>query len=589
MISKYTFDPNSISYTTWFAFKVALVAIILWPSAVQAESPDTPPDVSGGRALWGENCAPCHGQTGQGDGPTAGTIPDPLPNFADPTTARQLIPAENFKVIKNGRIEKLMPPWGARLNDSQIWDLTAYVWSLSLAPDTLAAGKVIYTQQCAACHGPNGAGDGPKATAKLPSLADPALLVKQSQTDLAINFLKQPQHAGLNTLAEAELDQALDYIRSFSFKMPQRNGWLKGQVINATTNKPQGNVTLTLRAFDGATIIESKTVQADAFGNFSIDQLVTDHTIFYLLEGNYKDILYLNNDPGIFAPNETETTLNLKVYETTTNPAAIGLAQLHYLISFSPEAANVVQIFLLSNKGDKTYIGQNGQTFAFSLPSNVQNVSFQNDETNQRFRQTGNNYNDTAPITPGDESQTIVATYALPYEDSLTINIPLPADVPQANVLIQDQGAQLSSEQLKFVETRDFQGNSFSLFNGANLGKGQLTLQLTNLDSLTFAADPLAPQAATMAQGSHNQDWLRWGVIAVGAIVLVVVGIAYPRWRPSPEYPVNRQNSNLHRQKLLVMLARLDELFEAGEVDKQFYHRVRAKYKAELVELMDKS
>jgi hypothetical protein len=35
------------------------------------------------------------------------------------------------------------------------------------------------------------------------------------------------------------------------------------------------------------------------------------------------------------------------------------------------------------------------------------------------------------------------------------------------------------------------------------------------------------------------------------------------------------------------LLARLDEAFEAGELDKQIYHRARAKYKAELVQLME--
>jgi hypothetical protein len=42
------------------------------------------------------------------------------------------------------------------------------------------------------------------------------------------------------------------------------------------------------------------------------------------------------------------------------------------------------------------------------------------------------------------------------------------------------------------------------------------------------------------------------------------------------------------RQELLVMLAHLDELFESGELDKQIYHRARAKYKAELVKLMER-
>jgi mono/diheme cytochrome c family protein len=46
-------------------------------------------------------------------------------------------------------------------------------------PDSLAAGKAAYDKHCADCHGPKGAGDGPKAAAiikdglpKTPDLTD---------------------------------------------------------------------------------------------------------------------------------------------------------------------------------------------------------------------------------------------------------------------------------------------------------------------------------------------------------------------------------------------------------------------------------
>jgi hypothetical protein len=67
------------------------------------------------------------------------------------------------------------------------------------------------------------------------------------------------------------------------------------------------------------------------------------------------------------------------------------------------------------------------------------------------------------------------------------------------------------------------------------------------------------------------------------------VALGYPYFRPQLTHQPNPAvvDSSLRRQKLLVMLARLDELFESGELDKQLYHRARAKYKTELVELME--
>lgn len=46
------------------------------------------------------------------------------------------------------------------LSESQRWDVVAYLWQSQAASGSLASGKQLYAQNCAACHGENGAGDG---------------------------------------------------------------------------------------------------------------------------------------------------------------------------------------------------------------------------------------------------------------------------------------------------------------------------------------------------------------------------------------------------------------------------------------------
>jgi len=46
------------------------------------------------------------------------------------------------------------------LTDEQRWDIVAYLWQSNTTPKALANGEKLYTQNCAACHGENGAGDG---------------------------------------------------------------------------------------------------------------------------------------------------------------------------------------------------------------------------------------------------------------------------------------------------------------------------------------------------------------------------------------------------------------------------------------------
>jgi mono/diheme cytochrome c family protein len=44
--------------------------------------------------------------------------------------------------------------------ESQRWDVVAYIWQSNTTKESLANGKQLYAQNCAACHGENGAGDG---------------------------------------------------------------------------------------------------------------------------------------------------------------------------------------------------------------------------------------------------------------------------------------------------------------------------------------------------------------------------------------------------------------------------------------------
>lgn len=46
------------------------------------------------------------------------------------------------------------------LSEAQRWDVVAYIWQSNTTPDSLANGQELYAQNCAACHGEYGSGDG---------------------------------------------------------------------------------------------------------------------------------------------------------------------------------------------------------------------------------------------------------------------------------------------------------------------------------------------------------------------------------------------------------------------------------------------
>jgi hypothetical protein len=416
---------------------------------------------------------------------------------------------------------------------------------------------------------------------------DLQIMTQLSQADLQAGFAAAEVHQELDNLPEQELWQALDHIRTFSLALPQRNGVLQGQVINETTGQPVGNLELTLFIFEGNTPLETLKTQADATGHYTFNQLPTDHSMIYVVEGTYQDVPY-TSDFGVFTPESNETNLDLKIYETTTDPSQVNLSRLNLLMSFGPDTVSVIQLFILDNTGERTYIGQDGQTFTFDLPQAATNVTFQHNTGN--IQETDAGYIATEPVLPGPEGLVVALVYELPYEgDTLEVKLPLPEDVASASLLLQDQGAELSSNQLQFVDVREREGARFALYGGENLGQTEgLELRLTGLDNLQFAPAPVELPAGSVAApaSSFDQNMARWVVISVVALVIVGAGALYPYWRPQTvstgEDPV------LRRQKLLLLLARLDDAFEAGELNEQVYRQARARYKASLADLWER-
>jgi mono/diheme cytochrome c family protein len=59
------------------------------------------------------------------------------------------------------------------LSDQDVWDLVAFIWKTNTSPQALQEGQALFAENCAACHGESGAGDGVMAD-KLAANSDDA-------------------------------------------------------------------------------------------------------------------------------------------------------------------------------------------------------------------------------------------------------------------------------------------------------------------------------------------------------------------------------------------------------------------------------
>ncbi|RLT40126.1 MAG: hypothetical protein DWI57_08975 [Chloroflexi bacterium] len=85
----------------------------------------TPQALATSAALYSQNCAACHGESGAGDGFAASFAPVAVPNLTDPTTAAGASPALYYAKIARGGIGTGMPNWGTIFREDELWALVA--------------------------------------------------------------------------------------------------------------------------------------------------------------------------------------------------------------------------------------------------------------------------------------------------------------------------------------------------------------------------------------------------------------------------------------------------------------------------------
>jgi copper transport protein len=89
--------------------------------------PATDRSIASGKTLYEQNCLPCHGPQGKGDGP-AGLALRPPPADLTVHTAPGVHPdGQLFEWITNGYPGSVMPAFGELLTEEQRWDLVNYI------------------------------------------------------------------------------------------------------------------------------------------------------------------------------------------------------------------------------------------------------------------------------------------------------------------------------------------------------------------------------------------------------------------------------------------------------------------------------
>lgn len=588
---------------------VVTLAILLGSVQVSAQTPppDAPerapapsvrPSAMLGAAIYQQNCAPCHGMTGAGDGAQAaalGLTPQPL---NDPARMAALTPAEAFDVTKYGSASGAMPALQEFLNDDQLWHAVAFAWSLHTDAGSLAAGTARYAEQCAACHGDTGRGDGPDAAGKVTSdFTDAQAMNVRSLASLNAGWREAHAEIGAE-LPERTRQEVLEAVRAFTVLPPSASpyvggaGVIDGRLVQGTTGAAAPTVqTMTLMAYMNFTPVATFTTTTDVEGAFRFSELATDPGIVYYVGVEYGDIAYGTDLFGL-SPMTPTAQLTIPIYETTTDPAALHVSRMQWVVDHEPGLLRVRQILRIGNNQDRTIVGRTLEgaaepvTAALPVPADATEIVFQDGALDARYQRVGTTIYDTTPIRPGAQSRQILMGYTLPYQgtsaslvadsahpvDALTL---LVGDLPGLTVDV--------TAPLEAVGNQTVQGIAYRVWNGQLEEAQAITVGLQNLivaggadprlTPAVAATPPLATASAPPAQLAASIP-PAFAALGVGALVLVIGGgILY--WRYARDKRQTLQSLHDARDRLLTEIAAIDDRHAQGELDDETWSAER--------------
>lgn len=612
------------------------------PAATSPVYPLVPPDLASGEKIYNQECAPCHGTQGLGDGPQSAQLSVPVATLGLSDFARLYTPADWYAIVTQGSGNRFMPAF-ANLTDRQRWDVVAYAMNLSVSADAVTQGEVLYGQNCLTCHGPAGKGDGPTSTGlttQAANLTDQSFMAHTSAAILyqAISSGVSPDMPAFSTaLTESEQWSIVAYLRSLTFTPSQVinnaptaiatgdtasldsptnpatqvssstqvsqnqaittteeitssmpfTGTVAVQLINGSGGDPPAEAPVTLYGFDAMQNTYSETLTTGVDGIYTFSNVYMPPERVFLAGTEYSSGSY-GSDVISVDPSTPDLKLQITVYESTSDITALSTDRVHIFFDFSdPKNVQVIEVFIISNSSEQAVVAStsNGGVVTFPLPKGYTNLQFQDGELGNRYVEVEGGFADSVPVSPGVGQYQVIFAFQMPYDQKLDFAQSMFLPTSAVVIMVPEGGVKIDSSQLQDSGTRDFQGTSYRMYDGSSLLAGS-TLEFT------LSGTP-AQASATVVTKSSGQN-LAIGLGAFG-VVLVAVGLwMYRRNQLNPARQVSSSGEPYalvesplgaipeDADTLMDAIITLDDQYHAGNLPEKAYLERRAVLKDKL-------
>ena len=304
--------------------------------------------------------------------------------------------------------------------------------------------------------------------------------------------------------------------------------------------------------------------QSQPDGSFVFADVPFDASTQFAVMATYDGVTYFSK----MAPadmSSLQLVLDVPVYETTNDPSAVQIDQMHVLLEPSTDGIETKELYIVSNYGQRTvkdviHMGNDKfATLELPLPKDADYIFFQPDDKDRFIKQEGG-FVDMYPILPGDQPSQIMVSYLVPYSGKRTYTYAVPLNIARMNfVLPEDSNISLFGEGLTGPDTTTLKdGKAYMVYSYENLKAGQ-TL------NISFSGKGAPPAS----ENQTTNNLLAFGAAFLGFGILVV-GIWW--WRRPEQAPVEAEPTF---NNIIADIAVLDESYEEKGLSLEQYHEQR--------------
>ena len=376
---------------------------------------------------------------------------------------------------------------------------------------------------------------------------------------------------------------------------------IAGRVINGTSGEADpADLEVALHVFGDRGEVDIATAVTDGSGRFEFPDVEINDGFAYAVTASYQDVLY---STGLEPTTPAEGPVELLVYEATSSLEALEVGADVLLVGGvdgDKKSLSAFRVISVSNDGDRTFVPDLARPASmnflrFSLPSGVADLEVDSDLPGGEIITIGTGFALVAPVTPGPHQ--VAYTYRVSYEGSrLEFVHSFPMGAETFRLLIDDGVGRLGdSTGLAPMPAINVEGRSHSGWGASDLGPGTKL----NLEIVDLRQPPLLRRVGdTLADGPY----LKIGIPSLVGLVLaslLVYSLAFKQARgeraavsglvaaagapPTSGTARGQDYPKDKRRALVEEIARLDDLFQGGDVPEGDYHQRRQELKDRLL------